>query len=195
MYFVACDPALDSHSKSLLTSIESSGRRLTTHMWALPVLVFAVWNACVVPGSGGKHYLDHGYHGLDLAADGSYQATELIDNAWKNLSCSPAGFRDFYIDATSANTHDNLFVEIVHIAENKNVKLDALSVGMHFDVIPANRETGNIRRISPDGVYSLAINANEIKEGRYFISVQCNNLEAANFGTLAKYETAVIHIG
>ena len=74
----------------------------------------------IVEGSAGKHYLEHGYHGLDLGADGSFEAVGLTHNQWKNASCSPNGFRDFYIDATSANSHDNLFVEVVHVPTDEN---------------------------------------------------------------------------
>lgn len=73
-----------------------------------------------VEGSGGKQYLVHGYHGLDLSADGSFEAVGLTHNQWKNASCSPSGFRDFYIDATSANAHDNLFVEVIHVPTDVN---------------------------------------------------------------------------
>ena len=66
---------------------------------------------------------------------------------------------------------------------------------MYFEEIPADRVTENARKTAPDGVYSLAVNANEIKEGRYFIAVQCDEIEDANFGILAKFETAELHEG
>jgi hypothetical protein len=66
---------------------------------------------------------------------------------------------------------------------------------MYFEEIPADRITENARKTAPDGVYSLAVNANEIKEGRYFIAVQCDEIEDANFGILAKFETAELHEG
>jgi hypothetical protein len=83
----------------------------------------------IVKGSGGKHYLEHGYHGLDLSADGSFEAVGLTHNQWKNASCSPNGFRDFYIDATSANAHDNLFVEAVHVPTDEN---DVKVINLHY---------------------------------------------------------------
>jgi len=162
------------------------------------VYALALIGCCAnfVFGVSEKHYLEHGYHGLDLEADGSFQAVEMTDHQWKNASCSQGGFRDFYVDATAANLHDNLFVEIVHDPTEKyDVKLHSLSMHLFFNEIPADRITENVLQSSPDGVYPLAVNANEIKEGRYFISVKCGDFEDANFGILANFDTAELQEG
>ena len=149
------------------------------------------WFTHIVFGSSGKEYLNEGYSGIDLDKDGSFQAVGLTDLHWNNASCSQSGFRDFYIDATSANMEDNLFVEVVHNPTATNdVQLQKLSIHLFFNEIPADRTTNIVKRTSPTGIYSFAVNANEIREGRYYISVKCGDFEDANFGIIAKFDSA-----
>ena len=138
---------------------------------------------------------EYDFEGLALDADGSFNAAALSDGAFSNATCSPGGYRDFYIDASEENSHDNLFVEAIYAPRDsdvKDVKLAPISLHMYFDVIPSDRVTESTERSSPDGVYSLAVNANEIKVGRYFVSVKCGDLDGAKFGVVAKFEGTLL---
>ena len=138
------------------------------------------------------------YEGLDLTAEGAYHPEELHDGTWANSTCSAGTFRDFYVDTSGENAHDNLFVELVHVPNDhakKVVRLQSLALMLFYKEIPSDRSTEQIQASSPDGVYSLAINANELKEGRWFVSVRCDDLTDASFGVVAKFESAELHEG
>ena len=129
--------------------------------------------------------------GLELSADGSYNAVELSDGIFSNSTCSPGGYRDFYIDVKDEHSEENLFVEAIYApreGDTKDVQLTPISLYMYFNEIPFDRVTESSQHSSPDGLYSLAVNANEIKVGRYFISVQCGDLDYADFGVVAIFE-------
>ena len=134
---------------------------------------------------------DAGFKGLDLDADGSYHAVALTDGIFSNSTCSPGGYRDFYIDVSEKDSENNLFMEAIYTpgyGDTKDVQLTPISLHMYFNEIPFNRATESTQGLSPDGVYSLAVNANEIKVGRYFISVKCGDLDDADFGVVAMFE-------
>jgi hypothetical protein len=138
------------------------------------------------------------YEGLALDADGSFNAAALSDGAFSNATCSPGGYRDFYIDASEENSHDNLFVEAIYAprgSDVKDVNLAPISLHLYFHEIPSDRVTESTQRSSPDGVFSLAVNANAIKVGRYFISVKCGDLDGADFGVVAMFENAFLEDG
>ena len=99
--------------------------------------------------------------GLPLDADGSYLAAGLHDGHWNNATCTPGGYRDFYIDATTAHEgHDNLFIEAIYQPgyDHKNVvELEALALNVYYKEIPFDRKTEHMRTSSPDGLYSIAV--------------------------------------
>ena len=134
---------------------------------------------------------DTGFKGLDIDADGSYHAVALTDGIFSNSTCSPGGYRDFYIDISEKDSENNLFMEAIYTpgyGDKNDVQLTPISMHLYFNEIPFDRVTESSHELSPDGVYSLAVNANEIKVGRYFISVQCGDLDDADFGVVAMFE-------
>ena len=66
---------------------------------------------------------------------------------------------------------------------------------VYFDEIPSDRETELYADSSPDGIYSYMVNANEIKEGRYYVSIQCSELDDADIAVLAKFEPSHLYDG
>ena len=129
------------------------------------------------------------YEGLDITAEGAFHPEELHDGHWANSTCSAGSFRDLYIDVTEENAHDNLFVELVHVPDEgarKVVRLETLALMLFYEEIPSDRVTEQVQASSPDGIYSLSINANELKKGRWFVSVRCDDLDDAAFGVVRR---------
>ena len=139
---------------------------------------------------------DGSFKGLALDADGSYNAVALTDGFFSNSTCSPGGYRDFYIDVSEEDAENNLFMEAIYTPPGlggiKDVQLSPISLHVYFNKIPFDRHTESSQSLSPDGVYSLVVNANEIKPGRYFISVQCGDLDDAKFAVVAKFEDSLL---
>jgi len=144
--------------------------------------------------------------GLELDASGSFMAQELPINLgedashWLNSSCTAGSYRDFFIDVTQALEHFNMFAEVVHTpvpSEPQGVRPNALSMMIFYEEIPSDRhDSGLIQDTSSDGVYSLVVNANEIRIGRYFIVVKCGDLApTTDFGVIVRFDDAELREG
>jgi hypothetical protein len=49
---------------------------------------------------------------------------------------------------------------------------------------------------SPDGIYSLVVNANDLRTGTYYVVVKCGDISpTANFGIMARFEDAELEQG
>lgn len=142
------------------------------------------------------HGLDSStYGGLNLSADGSYQATQLTESVSVRASCRVGSFTDFYMDVEESHLHENLFMHAVYIPDASSPRVvdpSALSLHVYYARIPSDRSTDWVRMSSPDGLYSWAIDANELKVGRYFISVKCGDLADADFTIVAVYQPSDI---
>ena len=136
---------------------------------------------CHCDGSGASG----DFAGLELTAEGAFHPAELSDGYWTNSSCSVGGYRDFYVDTEHDHAHDNLFIEAIALPSagaKKEVRLDSLALMVFFGEIPSERTTELVHESSPDSVYSILINANEMKSGRWFVSVRCGDDVDVDFG-------------
>jgi len=145
--------------------------------------------------------------GLQLDSSGSFIAQELPTNLdedaheWLNSSCIAGSYRDFFIDVTESLEHFNMFVEVIHSPSStqpQGVRPNALSLMIFYEEIPSDRkDSGLIVDSSPDGVYSLVVNANEIQIGKYFIVVKCGDLGAGTteFGVIVMFQDAELRVG
>jgi len=119
--------------------------------------------------------------GLDLDVDGSFAASTLGSD-WLNSSCLAGSYRDFRIDVSEADLMSNLLVDVSFIpgaASLNVVQPKALSANIFYDLIPVDRSESMMSQMtSPNGIYSLHIGPNELRSGRYFVSVQCGDEDA-----------------
>lgn len=131
-----------------------------------------------------------------LTVEHAFSPKPLVDGQWVNETCTAGAFVDFYVDVDEAHTHDNLFLEVIHDAPDsqRHIRPDSLSFLLYYAEIPHHRRSSQSVTESPDRTYSLAVNAHEIKTGRYFASVQCG-AEDASFGVFAEFSHAELFLG
>ena len=113
-------------------------------------------------------------HPLHLE-NGALNAIAFEGHTWTGEDCFvPGAYRDFYVEVDESHSHDNLFVELVvtpfldvhGIAEE--LLPDAVTLKMWEDAIPVDRKSDLYQDWSTNSAYSLAVNANEIHDGRYY---------------------------
>ena len=69
--------------------------------------------------------------------------------------------------------------QVVHDAGAvKDTRIDALTLLLYEDEIPPDRKSEVHAHESPDRSLSLAMNANDIRRGRYYVSVKCSAVDA-----------------
>mmetsp|Transcript_14906 Transcript_14906/g.48653 ORF Transcript_14906/g.48653 Transcript_14906/m.48653 type:complete len:1617 (+) Transcript_14906:81-4931(+) len=122
--------------------------------------------------------------------DGSVNAKELQDHAWVSGECTAGAFVDYFVDVDASKLRYNLFLEVVYDPEENTVRdhrVDALGMYLYEEEIPADRESEVREEESADRSLSLAVNANDLREVRYYVSVKCGSSEDAKFGIVAEF--------
>lgn len=96
----------------------------------------------------------------------------------------------------AAHAKNNLFLTAIHDApsDQRHVVLDSISLLVFEEEIPPDRISSLTSTSSPDRQYSVIINANELKDTRYYVSVLCGQ-DDANFGIFAEFEQAGLLFG
>eukprot|EP01044_Picomonas_judraskeda_P001185 COSAG03_NODE_65_length_15137_cov_3.350446_7_plen_940_part_00 len=92
-------------------------------------------------------------------------------------SCTAGSFVDFYVNILNQAERSTPGINFAVEVENLSQHLDpeALSLYLYDGEIPANRVTELRQEYSADGVYSVTVNANEVRAGQYFVSVRCGH--------------------
>lgn len=130
--------------------------------------------------------------GLDLDVDGSFVASTL-GKEWLTSSCLAGSYRDFRVDVSVADLMSNLMVDVSFIPVSSGlVQPNALAASIFYDSIPADRSQSMMTQTSSsNGIYSLHVSPNELRSGRYFVSVQCGD-EDASFDVRSFLQPAAI---